>query len=271
MDYQALALKYPQLLLPIKHGTSGSLLYRNAVLRGMEVSGKPQFTGSPEDSYCVVHTLFGSVGILTLGNREDFEHAICALAYRCEPRPIPSSIGAQYIRGLINWEKIRAHRDRYTREGGQDWIGEFRAFTADKTNYTDSLILLSTGYYSGISPEIVGLPMEEWKKRSMMIRRNHELTHFIYRKEYPGDIDAVRDEVLADYIGIQCAFGCYDPDLARILLGVEHSTAAQGGRIRQYVSPDKLERAVSDACFWIDTLAALPRTSANMNDMKGKA
>lgn len=259
MDYQALALCYPQLLLPIKHGISGTQLYRNAVLRGREISGKPRFNGSHEDDYSVEHTPAGEIGILTLGNREDFEHALCALAYRCEPRPIAASIGAQYISGVINWEKIRTHRKRYLEEGGRDWSGEFRSFTADKANYTDALIILSTGFYSNIPPETVGLSPDAWKESSMIIRKNHELTHFIYRKEYPGDIDAVRDEVLADYIGIQCAFGCYDHNLAKIILGIYHGTAEEGGRIRQYISPDKLKRAVSDACFWIDALTALSR------------
>lgn len=253
-----LSKQYPQLLIPIAENAHKTVLYRDAVMRGQQVCKEPDFIGSPEDSYTVEKTPVGNIGILCLGNRQDFEHALCALAYRCEPRAIPASVGANYIGGLPNWEKIRKHKQDYLEYGGSDWTREFRRFTADKTNFTDSLILLSTGYYSNIQPEEIGLSSECWKKKSLEIRKQHELTHFIYRKSYPGDVDVIRDEVLADYIGIKKAFGTYIPEYARMFLGIDCDNIPDGARIRHYIKEDDMEAAIRNARFWIETLAELP-------------
>lgn len=254
-----LSKQYPQLLIPITENAHKTVLYRDAVMRGQQVCKEPDFIGSPEDSYTVEKTPVGNIGILCLGNRQDFEHALCALAYRCEPRAIPASVGANYIGGLPNWEKIRKHKQDYLESGGNDWAGEFRRFTADKSNYTDSLILLSTGYYSNIQPEEIGLSPEDWKTKSLEIRKHHELTHFIYRKSYPGDVDVIRDEVLADYIGIKKAFGTYIPRYARMFLGIEYDIIPVGARIRHYVDEENTEAAACRAKIWIAALAKLPK------------
>lgn len=259
MDYMMkIAKQYPQLLIPLSPNASASVLYRSAVLKGLPVDLEPDFIGSTEDSYSLQNTPVGEIGILCFGNRQDFEHALCALAYRCEPRAIPASVGAYYIGGLPNWEKIRKHKQDYMESGGDNWNAEFRRFTADKAKYTDSLILLSSGYYSNIQPDEIGLSSEDWKKKSLEIRKHHELTHFIYRKSYPGDVDVIRDEVLADYIGIKKAFGTYIPRYARMCLGIDCEIISEGARIRHYVKEDDMEAAIGYARFWIETLAELP-------------
>lgn len=250
--------QYPQLLIPLSDNAKSTKLYCNVVLKGLLAGLEPDFIYSPEDSYTVEKTPVGDIGILCFGTRQDFEHALCALAYRCEPRAIPASVGAYYIGGLPNWEKIRKHKQEYLESGRDDWNAEFHRFTADKSNYTDSLILLSTGYYSNIQPEEIGLSPEDWKKKSFEIRKHHELTHFIYRKSYPGDVDVIRDEVLADYIGIKKAFGTYIPRYARMLLGIDCDIIPEGARIRHYIKGDNLEAAIRHAQFWIEALAELP-------------
>ena len=74
-----------------------------------------------EDDFREEKTAFGSVRLWKITHREQFERAVQALAYRCEPREIPKAVG-------------------------------FLRYTQNKENYTDGLILLSTGYYSGLSP-----------------------------------------------------------------------------------------------------------------------
>lgn len=253
-----LSKQYPQLLIPITENARQTALYRDAVMRGQPICREPDFIGSSEDSYTVEKTPVGEIGILCFGNRQDFEHALCSLAYRCEPREIPASVGAYYIGGLPNWEKIHKHKQEYLESGGVDWNGEFRRFTAEKANYTDSLILLSTGYYSNIQPDEIGLSPEDWKTKSLEIRKHHELTHFIYRKSYPGDIDVIRDEVLADYIGIKQAFGTYIREYAELFLGIKGGEVRRGARILHYVSEDELIAAIRKACFWMEALERLP-------------
>ena len=250
-----LAKKYPQLLLPIRAGEKETEEYRAAVLSGAPLSAEPDFIGSPGDSLSVAETPAGKAEILYLENREDFEHAFRALAHRCEPAEIPASVGATTIRGLINWEKIHNHEKEYLQSGGNDWNLEFRRFTAEKANYLDSLILLSSGDYSNVSAETAGLPAEEWKEKSVTIRKYHELTHFICRALYPDDVDAVRDEVIADLIGLVAAFGDYDVHLAETFLGIEGETFREGGRLSYYTDAEHLNEIVSLALRMIHQYA----------------
>lgn len=253
----ALSLRYPQLRLPIADGMSGSERYKAAVLRGIIPDADPEGFGSALDSFREVRTALGTVGVWRLEDRADFVRAVQALVYRCEPTAIPAAVGAQYIGGLANWEKIRAHKTRYLAGGGRDWGQEFRRFTADKANYTDSLILLSSGFYSDIPPEALSMSAEEWKSRSMTVRGYHELTHFLYRRAYPGDVDVIRDEVLADCMGLMAAFGHYSPALAERFLGIRASELLPEARLRHYVPADALAEGIRLARFWINTFAAL--------------
>ncbi|MBQ4468816.1 MAG: hypothetical protein II917_01565 [Synergistaceae bacterium] len=50
---------------------------------------------------------------------------------------------------------------------------------------TQRFIALSKKYYSNTSPEFVRLSPEEWREKSMIIRREHECTHY-YKKDFTG-------------------------------------------------------------------------------------
>ena len=255
-DIDMLAQRYPQLLLPIRAGIRQTEEYQNAVLAGELPDAEPAFLCPDEITLSAVDTPTGRAEILYLGNREDFVHAYRALGYRCEPAEIPDSVGAAAIRGLINWEKIHAHRDAYLAAGGEDWDEEFQRFTADKNNYLDSLILLSGGDYSNVPASSVGLSAGEWKEKSLAIRKYHELTHFVCRGLYPEDIDALRDEVIADSIGLLAAFERTDKTLARRFLGTEGGVFREGGRLSHYVKADELDAAVARVNSMIDDYAA---------------
>ena len=248
---QQLAKRYPQLLLPIQAGIKDTPEYKNAVLRGRLVPGELLFVGSDMDSLTTEDTPAGRVEILYLSEREDFEHALRALAYRCEPVEILPSVGASTIRGLINWEKIHAHETAYRAAGGTDWNVELKRFTADKTNYLDTIILLSSGGYSNVSADKVGLSEKEWKEKSLTIRKFHELTHFVCRAKYPEDIDPIRDEVIADCIGLIAAFKEYDTKLAKVFFGIEGETFREGGRLSHYTSIEQIEAESAKVKEWI--------------------
>ena len=250
---QDLSRRYPQLSLPVADDTRYSEIYRNTVLRGEEPVGEPAFTFSEEDRLETVSTPAGEVEVIYLRNREDFEHCIRALAYRCENREIPPTTGASTISGLINWEKIRKHREEYTAAGGKDWDREFEHFTADRKNYRDTVIVLSHGYYSAVTPEEAGFPEEEWVQLSYTIRKYHELAHFVSRTLYPENREAVRDEVLADMNGILAALGHFDADLAGRFLGVRNGKYT-GGRLENYVDKEKLSAAAGHVCDMISYL-----------------
>ena len=250
-----LSTRYPQLLLPIQEGMRNTEEYKNAVLCGEPLSGEPDFRTTPEDTLTVENTPAGPAEVLYLADRGDFEHALRALAYRCEPTEILPSVGASTIRGLINWEKIRQHKTAYLCSGGTDWNAEFKRFTADKTNYLDTLLLLSRGEYSAVPAAELGIVPEDWIAASLTIRKYHELTHFVCRKLRPENIDAVRDEIQADMIGLLAAFGHYDTALARRFLGIDTDVCRPGGRLSHYTTPEELPDAAARAHALIDDYA----------------
>ena len=61
----------------------------------------------------------------------------------------------------------------------------------------------------------------------------------ICRRLYPDDIQTIRDEVIADMIGLLKAFGEYDTDLAKIFFGIEGESYRSGGRLAHYVKEDE--------------------------------
>ena len=233
-----LAERYPQLALPVREGMKQSEAFRDAVYRGKPIEAEPVFSFSEADTLTTVATPAGDAEVIFLENREDFEHAYRALAYFCEPEPILPSVGAVTISGLINWAKIREHERRYREQGGSDWNAEFARFTADPANFRDTILLLSSGDYSAIRGEQIGLEENEWRNLSVTIRKYHELTHFVCRRLYPEKKEALRDEIYADCIGLIAAFGEYRPDLARLFLGIEQETYRPGGRLEHYVKTD---------------------------------
>lgn len=261
-----LVSSYPQLAIPIEHGIKYTPDYKDTVLRGKLVSREPEFAGSPEDSLSVIETPVGNVEILFLGNRQDFEHALRALAFHCEPVDIPGSVGANTIRGLINWQRIRSHKQEYILSGGRDWNEEFKKFTSNKKNYLDTIILLSSGYYSAIPASEVNLSENDWKTKSVIIRKYHELTHYVCKSLYPQDVEPIRDEVIADMIGIMAAFDHYDSSLAKRFLGIEGSEFHRGGRLMHYTTNDSLSVAMKTANNLIDDLAA-KRLDYNSHDI----
>lgn len=220
-----LARRYPQILLPVQEGMKNTDEYKNVCLRGEKCERPITFSKDPKDSLETVETPAGSVEVLSLRKREDFVHACQCLGNKCEPVEIPDSTGAMAIFGLNNWDKVRAGMD----------------------NYKDSFIILSSGNYSNVNNKDVysitnteiDLSEEEWIEKSITIRKYHELTHFVMRKTYPDDISFIRDELIADCIGLICAFNYFDTRLLKLFLGIEGETYREGGRLQNYEGGDK--------------------------------
>ena len=278
-----LAKRYPQLKLPIEQDYQYSEIYRAAVNRGEDVGGTLDFSFSEEDTLETVSTPAGDIDVVTFADRGDFEHALQALAYRCEPEWIPMTTGAMLITGLINWEKIHRFRSKYILSGGKDWSGAFREFTSVPENYRDSIILMSTGPYSnvpasaaahllqnggdadgstaadadGCAPAADAETEKAWLEKSQIIRRTHELTHFIVRKQHPGQKDAMRDEIVADAIGIIAAFGRYDAALAERFLGIEGEEYWDEGRLERCLDGMTLENGMARAKLLIEEMEDL--------------
>lgn len=241
-----LAKRFPQLYIKPENGASQSEIYRGIVRRGESFLGDlSHFICSSEDSFSVAETPAGKAEIVFLKNRADFECFYRIMAAKCEPVPILRTVGAAYIGGINDWSKIHAHLAEYEQNGGTDRSGEFARFTADKSNYKTSIILLSDGFYSDLSYENTPFPEEQWRKISLDIRKYHELTHFVCRSFFPTKINAVWDEILADFYGLLCAAGSYDASLALKFLGIVDGKYT-GGRLERYVEAPITEELVGE-------------------------
>ena len=245
-----LAEVYQQLYL--RPDETGAAEYHRIVRTGAEANQKSlaHFHGDERDRLYREETPAGSVLVLTLYMRADFELFLQIMANRCVPQEIPATQGAAILDGVVNWQRIRRHQEAFFQQeiaAGNlfpDWPSEFKRFTADKRNCKDALIVLSVGPYSGIPAERLGLDLEEWTERSHVIRRVHECTHFVCRRLYPGKIDAVWDELVADSVGIYAAFGAFDLSMEEVFLGIAEGRYV-GGRLKNYAGdadPDALAK-----------------------------
>lgn len=256
----ALAERFPRLFIAPGEGASRSPRYVDAARRGVrpEDGTLAHFVGSARDRLWTEPTPAGEAEIVFLENRADFECLYRALACRCENAPVPQSMGAASLSGLIDWKRIHDHEALYRARGGDDWAAEFARFTADKSRYTASLILLSSGPYSALPAEKAGFSEEKWRALSLEIRLGHELTHFVCRRLRPGQQHALWDELLADGMGVTRALGRCDAALVRAFLGVTRD-GYTGGRLENYVEgpvTDVLARGVWQAAAWLEDAAA---------------
>ncbi len=252
---------YPQLYL--NTDDEGRRQYGDVVLKGTvpQVRRLDHFITDEGDSWVQEDTPAGAVDVITLVNREDFELFYRIMGCKCCNDEVPPTMGGVILDGVVNWDKIRGHKHRYTAqcmENGTecDWKSEFKRFTADKANYRDALIILSCGGYSGFSGDSFGFSEDEWRAYSHKIRKAHECTHFICRRLFHDQIEPVWDEIVADAAGIVSAFRHFDAKMECAFLGVDEN-GYTGGRLENYTDREAIgetARRVYDVIMSIDGL-----------------
>jgi hypothetical protein len=115
-------------------------------------------------------------------------------------------------------------------------------------------LVLSRKFYSNTSPEYMGLSAEEWREKSMLLRREHELTHYYTKRFYGSACNNLHDELIADFTGLYSAFGHYDAKLFRHFMGIDGS---HDGRLSLYtegLSPETRKSVAEIACECSDRL-----------------
>ena len=241
---KALAEDYPQLYLNPDIDTQDA--YKEVVLRGIMPKEKKldHYSGDEADKSIIADTPAGQVRVVTIGNRQDFELVVRGLmaAKNGPSEEVPASQGAAMFT-VFNWPRINRHLEGFPEE---ERSAEFKRFISVKENYIDMLVVLSRGPYSNVDGAAAGYGPDEWLELSDTIRRFHELTHVVCRRRYPEDIDPVRDELVADAVGIYAAFGFFDVNMEKLFLGI---TGRQytGGRLENYTDePEKTAETVCD-------------------------
>jgi hypothetical protein len=238
----------------------------------------------PEGVHVYLHqTPAGRLPVIECRADADFIRLQQSLVYRCEPKPISDSRGASIIKNYNNWVRVEMHR-----ENG--------AIPKDPAMYRDYIMLLSHRYYSGVEPEVFGLEEDNWRRKSLVIRREHEAAHYMTQRYYHSTKNEIHDEIIADFMGVTAAFGEYDPDMFLIFMGLDSYTGAKinaidgtgaysdssafyrkGGRLENYMDElptaelcETLAKAAKNVAIYhtgdrIQTFHTLCRTSvANM-------
>lgn len=263
--FEVLRERLPQLQFPIRPGISATAEYAAATRKGKPVRNQPEGLRliAPEQLQLLLHpTAAGRIPVLIIEERDDFVTLVQALARRNEPAPIPDSLGALMLSGYNNWDRIARMRQRFelgefTIPDAADWSTAFAYIRQHKELYQDRLLLLGTGPYSGVAATKLGLLGDAWERLSLVIRLEHESTHYLTRRLLASMRNNLLDELIADYAGIVAAAGRFIEYWQLCFMGVEDPDCFRpGGRLYNYRGDPQL----SDGAFRI--LQQLARRAA---------
>ena len=250
--FECLKARLPQLNFPIVEGISQTEEYKAATRRGTPVDQMAGATGlrlrRPEELRLIIHaTAAGRIPLLITPERSDFVDLVRALTMRNEPGQVPVSMGACIVAGYNNWDRVASYRAEWTaKNSGGDWSVEFQRVIPRKELYQDRFILLSREFYSSVRPDAVALGEEEWREKSVIIRREHECTHYFTRRVFGSMRNHWLDEIIADYSGIVAAAGRFRADWLLNFAGLEeYPRYRAGARLENYRGDPPL----SDSAF----------------------
>ncbi|GHU49214.1 hypothetical protein FACS1894127_1910 [Clostridia bacterium] len=229
LPWQLLREMCVELCFPVSEGQSENPEFLTALKRGILPSPSQWewIPVAPEEIRIYLHpTPVGRVPVIECDSDLDFIHLQQSLVHRCEPIPIPDSRGATIIKNYNNWARVRMHLES----------GAMDVFKSPAL-YRDHILLLSHRNYSGVSAEAFGLERAEWRRKSLVIRREHEAAHYMTERYYHSSKNEIHDEIIADFMGLTAAFGDYDPIKFLTFLGLENYPKYRvGGRLEIYLS-----------------------------------
>ena len=250
----ALKKRLVQLNFPVKEGMSKNRNYQLATRRGADISLMPEATGVElEDSagmeVYLYQTLAGRIPVIQVGKRRDFETLVRAFIYRNEPVTIPSSMGACMIKNYNNWDRVKKYKEKWLKDSGYKdapdllWKLEFAKLKSQTELYRDTFLILSDKEYSNVPAGMMGMPADEWRRLSLVIRREHEAAHYCTLRFWGSARNDLLDELIADYMGIVAAAGRYRARWFLCFMGLENYPAFRpGGRLANYLNNRELSR-----------------------------
>ena len=242
----ALMERLVQLRFPVEAGMSKNPNYQLATKRGLDTLAMPEATGAKLTDplglkVYLYQTLAGRIPVMETSNRSDFATLVRAFSHRNEPVEIPTSMGACLIKGYNNWDRVANYKKRWlqnTKTNNPEilWQFEFNKLKAQRELYQDTFLILTNDYYSGVTPDMLSIPEAEWRQLSMIIRREHEATHYFTLRFLGSARNHLLDELIADYMSIVAATGKYRADWFLCFMGLENYPAFRaGGRLTNYL------------------------------------
>lgn len=139
----------------------------------------------------------GKIPVIKIAETEDFEKLVTNLVHKGKKPQNIGSTGASFVYGK-------------------------------KTRF----IILSQKPYSNVSAATMNLSEEDWLKKSLALRLEHECTHFFTKKFYGTAQNHLHDELVADFFGIMAAFGFYRAEYFEYFMGIK---GTEGSRLSCYI------------------------------------
>ena len=194
--------RFPQLNFAVQEGASLSSAYLAATRQGVYTKTGPAIP--LEGCTLSLHsTLAGTMPVITAFSRSQFVYLVQAFTKRNEPVPIPESMGACFVSGYANWDRVTMYRHAFELEHPHaSWSAAFQMLKADKTLYQDRFILLSRDPYSGVSAKALGVAEDLWPVLSHRLRLEHECIHYFTLRVFGSMRNNILDELIADYFAI---------------------------------------------------------------------
>lgn len=251
-----LSKKLVQLSFPVKEGMSNNSNYQLATRRGVDTLLMPEATGvlleEPDNIEIYLYqTIAGRIPVIQLSNRKDFETLVRVFSHKNEPVPIPSSMGACIIKGYNNWDRVKKYKNKWHSDNGYTenmnflWELEITNMKSQTELYQDRFLILSDKEYSNVPAEMLGIPGDEWRRLSLVIRREHEATHYCTLRFFGSARNHILDELIADYMGIVAAATRYMANWFLFFMGLENYPAFRsGGRLVNYLKKEELPGVV---------------------------
>jgi hypothetical protein len=263
-----------QLQFPIAEKISQQPEYQAATRRGIERTGGPGLQlAQPEKLEIFLYPgIAGQIPVIFTPVKADFQQLVRAIRHKNEPVALPDSIGAMFISGYNNWDRIRSYRQKWA--GGlpdspseAEWAVEFSRLTGQPELYQDSFILMSRGNYSNLSAQDLNVAAAAWQQHSLSIRLLHEYTHYLTRRVFGHLRTHAVDELLADYAGLVGTYGHFKLDYFLQFMGLEaYPHLRENGRLAYYRKQlsefafAKLQALLLSAAERLTSLETTPQT-----------
>ncbi|MCE5333478.1 MAG: hypothetical protein LLG06_02710 [Desulfobacteraceae bacterium] len=246
--FACLRERLPQFCIPVRAGISKTGAYGDVMRRG-KLFDERDFEGTlgldrPELFRIQVHEhAAGALPVLCTSHRGDFETLLRALVHRGEPVEIHPALNAQFITGLLNWDRVRKYERQWRLKrglstGAQGWREELaRVSMLEKWRLFDRIILVCEAPYSGVEARELGLPWDEktWMEKSAILRVEHEFTHYAALRLFGTLGHGLLAEMICDWAGVTAAMGEFRASWELAFLGIGDRPGDCGtGRIDAY-------------------------------------
>ena len=137
----------------------------------------------------IYNSVAGNIPVIYAKNEDDFYELVTKIVHKGKISPGLKKTGACFAFGLNN-----------------------------------KFVILSNKPYSNVPAERLGLEEEKWRNFSVIIRREHECTHYFTKRFLGSSQNNLHDELIADFAGIYCAVGTFYADWFLIGMGIEEKT-----------------------------------------------